>query len=80
MLAGIYCFITMLFTPYADPEPVLAFMALNFVLGCIFGWIDAGRKQRKKEEEEERRAEQDRTNELMREYLEKKLREENENQ
>lgn len=34
---------------------------------------------KKKAEEEERQAEQDRTNELMREYLEKKLREEKEN-
>ena len=31
---------------------------------------------RKKEEDEERQAEQDRTNELMREYLKKKLQKE----
>ncbi|MDE6459708.1 MAG: hypothetical protein K2K52_02585 [Paramuribaculum sp.] len=52
------------------------FIAIMFTIGSIAGWHDYGRKQRKKEEEEERQAEQDRTNELMREYLEKKLREE----
>ena len=51
-----------------------------FFTGCVIGWFDACRKQRKKEDEEERQAEQDRTNELMREYLKKKLQEENDKQ
>ncbi len=75
MMAGIYCFFMLFFFPNVDPVTGLSFISLLFVIGCIIGWIDAGRKQRKKEEEEERQAEQDRTNELMREYLEKKLRE-----
>ncbi len=76
MSSGIFCFVTKFSSPDADPEVILTCIVLTFTTGCIIGWIDAGRKQRKKEEEEERRAEQDRTNELMRHYLEKKLREE----
>lgn len=83
MMVGIPAFILELFHPNAidsvDPESVLMGMVILFFIGCIIGWFDAGRKQRKKEEEKKRQAEQDRTNELMREYLEKKLREENEN-
>ena len=78
-MVGIYCFMMMFFFPKADPVIGLSFIGILFVAGFIIGWIDAGRKQRKKEEEEERQAEQDRTNELMRKYLEKKLREDNEN-
>lgn len=37
---------------------------------------DYRKRMKKRKEEEERQAEQERTNELMREYLEKKLREE----
>ncbi|MDE6650705.1 MAG: hypothetical protein K2K45_12330 [Muribaculaceae bacterium] len=75
MLVGISCFMTLFFgTP--SPQAGLMFIAIMFTIGIIAGWHDYGRKQRKKEEEEERQAEQDRTNELMREYLEKKLREE----
>lgn len=77
MMAGIYSFFMLLFFPNIDPATGLSFIAVIFLVGCIIGWLDAGRKQRKKEEE--RQAEQDRTNELMREYLEKKLREGNEN-
>lgn len=76
VMVGIYGFMSMFFFPSADPEIVLSFTIILFVVGCLIGWVDAGRKQRKKEEEEERQADQDRTNELMREYLEKKLREE----
>lgn len=76
IMTGIYCFMMMFFFPNVDPVVGLSFIAILFVAGFIIGWIDAGRKQRKKEEEEERQAEQDRTNELMREYIEKKLREE----
>lgn len=79
IMAGVYCFLTMFFFPTGDPAMELSFIGILFVVGFIIGWIDAGIKQRKKEEEEERQAEQDRTNELMRQYLEKKLREENEN-
>ena len=78
IMAGIYCFMMMFFSLAVDPGLGLSFIAVLFIVGFIIGWIDAGRKQRKKEEEEERQAEQDRTNELMREYLEKKLREEEE--
>lgn len=78
MLAGIYCFMTLFFgTP--SPQAGLTFMSIMFVIGVIAGWYDYGRRQRRKEEEAERQAEQDRTNELMREYLEKKLREEENN-
>lgn len=76
IMMGVYCFMMMLFFPSVDPVLGLSFIAILFVIGFIIGWVDAGRKLRKKEEEEERQAEQDRTNELMREYLEKKLREE----
>ena len=78
-MAGIYCIFMLFFFPSVDQVTGLSFISLLFVTGCIIGWFDAGRKQRKKEEDEERQAEQDRTNELMRQYLEKKLREENEN-
>ena len=78
-MTGIDCFFMLFFFPGVAPATGLSFIAIIFFVGCIIGWFDAGRKQRKKEEEEERQAEQDRTNELMREYLEKKLREENEN-
>ena len=76
IMVGIYCFMMMFFFPKTDPVIGLSFIGILFVVGFIIGWIDAGRKQCKKEEEEERQAEQDRTSELMREYLEKKLREE----
>lgn len=75
--SGIYCLLMMLFFPGIDPATGLSFIAILFAVGSICGYIEAGRKQRKKEEEEERQAEQDRTNELMREYLEKKLHEGN---
>lgn len=64
----------------ADPQISLWGGVALFFTGCVIGWFDACRKQRKKEEEEERQVEQDRTNELMREYLKKKLQEENEKQ
>lgn len=44
-----------------------------FVMWCRL--MELKRKDREKAKEEERQAEQDRTNELMREYLEKKLHE-----
>lgn len=64
----------------ADPQISLWGEVALFFTGCVIGWFDACRKQRKKEEEEERQAEQDRTNELMHEYLKKKLQEENDKQ
>ncbi len=54
-------------------------MTLTFTTGFVVGLFGYNQKMKKKTEEEERQAEQDRTNELMREYLEKKLREEKEN-
>ena len=63
-----------------NPEGVpLGWLAL-FVVGFIIGWFDYPRKQRKKEEKRKRQEEQERTNELMREYLKKKLQEENDKQ
>lgn len=80
MLVGVYCLVCGLMESIPnDPELAFAFMGSMFVIGFIFGHIDYSRKMKKKEEEKERQAEQDRTNELMREYLEKKLREEEEN-
>lgn len=80
LVPGIYCFIVQFMgTSMPDPRTFLMFMGVMCLIGAIAGWYDYGRRQRKKEEEEERQAEQDRTNELMREYLEKKLREEKEN-
>ena len=77
VMVGVYCFFMLLFFPNGDPATCLMFMVVLFVIGCIIGWFDICRKLRKKEEEEERQAEQERTNELMREYLEKKLQEGN---
>lgn len=54
----------------------LSVVGVLFITGSIGGCIEYDRKQRKKEEDEERQAEQDRTNELMREYLKKKLQKE----
>ena len=45
-------------------------------MGYVWGIIIYDRKREKEIEEEERRAQQDRTNELARKYLEMKLREE----
>ena len=55
----------------------VVYLLFFFALGFIAGILDYNRRQRKREEEEERQAEQEETNRLMREYLEKKLREEN---
>ena len=45
-------------------------------ISCIV-WLLLAARKHKQIKEEERQAEQDRTNELMRQYLEMKLREEN---
>lgn len=65
--------------PIASLGPKLGtlILAVFFIIGFIVGIYEYDRKQRKREEEEERQAEQEETNRLMREYLEKKLREEN---
>ena len=62
----------------ADPELMLWIVAILFIVGFILGLVLYSQKLKKKQEAEERQAEQDRTNALMREYLEKQLREENE--
>ena len=76
-----YYYVACLARNYLQCRPTNKFVGW----GCtLFYWLcyrfDACRKQRKKEEEEERQAEQDKTNELMREYLKKKLQEENDKQ
>ena len=62
----------------ADPELMLWIVAILFIVGFILGLVLYSQKLKKKQEAEERQAEQDRTNALMREYLEKQLSEENE--
>lgn len=73
-----------LFSPHVEnpifslePKLGILFFAIVFSIGFVIGIFEYGRKQRKREEEEEQQAEQEETNRLMREYLEKKLREEN---
>ena len=73
VLAGAYCFVMMFFESGGSPQLQLTFIGILFIIGFVIGLFDYDRKMKKKEEEEERQAEQDRTNELMREYLEKKL-------
>ena len=58
----------------ADPELMLWIVAILFIVGFILGLVLYSQKLKKKQEAEERQAEQDRTNALMREYLEKQLR------
>lgn len=58
-------------------EQTLLILSGLFLIFFIIGIADFNRKQRQKEEEEEREAEQEETNRLMREYLERKLKEEN---
>lgn len=84
IVSGIYSFFAMFWGIVdSDPETTLWGMILTFTTGFVVGLLEYNQKMKKKAEEEERQAErqaeQDRTNELMREYLEKKLREEKEN-
>lgn len=76
---GSYAFINMLFLPNADPAIGLICGGVLFVAGFIIGLFDYDRKMKKKTEEEKRQAEKEQTDRLMREYLEKKLKEEAEN-
>ena len=75
---GGYAFVNMLFIPNADPAIGLIFGGVLFVACFIIGLFDYDKKMTKKTEEEKRKAEQDHNNELMRQYLEKKLNEERE--
>ena len=77
---GAYAFVNMIFLPNADPAIGLICGAAIFVVGFIIGLFDYSRVLRKKAEKEARQAEQDRNNELMRQYLEKKLKEDAENE
>ena len=72
---GGYVFVNMMFIPSSDPLIGLISSSVFFVIGFIFGLFDYDKKMRKKEEEEMRQEEQDRNNELLRELLEKNLRE-----
>ena len=62
----------MLFLPNADPAIGLICGGVLFVAGFIIGLFDYDRKKKKKAEKEQ-------TDRLMREYLEKKLKEDAEN-
>lgn len=77
---GAYAFMNMFLFPYADPAIGLICGAALFIIGFIIGLFDYDRKMKKKAEKEARQAEQDRNNELMRQYLEKKLNEEQNNE
>lgn len=72
---GGYVFVNMLFIPSTDPIIGLVCAAVILVIGFIIGLFDYDKKMRKKEDEEMRKKEQDRNNELLREFLEKKLHE-----
>lgn len=74
-----YAIINMLVAPKADPVIALSFFAVIFIVCFIIGLFDYDRKMRKKAEEEKRQAEKEQTDRLMREYLEKKLKEDAEN-
>lgn len=50
----------------------------SFIIGYILGLIIHYKRTKKLEEEKKRQEKQDKLNEMMREYLEKKLQEENE--
>lgn len=77
--AGGYAIVNMLVAPKADPVIGLSFFAVIFIVGFIIGLFDYDRKMKKKAEEEKRQAEKEQTDRLMREYLEKKLKEDAEN-
>jgi hypothetical protein len=72
---GGYVFVNMMFIPSSDPLIGLVGSAIIFVCCFIVGLFDYDKKKRKREEEEMRQEEQDRNNELLRELLEKNLRE-----
>ena len=77
--AGGYAIVNMLVIPKADPVISLSFVAVIFIVCFIIGLFDYDRKMKKKAEEEKRQAEKEQTDRLMREYLEKKLKEDAEN-
>lgn len=77
---GGYAFVNMIFLPSADPAIGLICGAIIFIVGFIIGLFDYSRVLRKKAEKEKRQAEQDSNNELMRQYLEKKLKEDAKNE
>lgn len=74
--AGSYAIMNMLFFPHADPKICLIFYAVIFLSGFVIGLFDYDKKKRKKEEEARRQAEKEETDRLMREYLEKRLKDE----
>ena len=74
-----YAIVHMFVSPTAAPVIALSFFAVIFIVCFIIGLFDYDLKMRKKAEEEKRQAEKEQTDRLMREYLEKKLKEEEEN-
>ena len=74
-----YAIVNMLVGPKADALIGLSFFAIIFIVCFMIGLFDYDRKMKKRAEEEKRQAEKEQTDRLMREYLEKKLKEEEEN-
>lgn len=70
-----YAVVNMLVAPKADPVIGLSLFAVIFVVCFICALFDYDKKMKKKAEEEKRQAEKEHTDRLMREYLEKKLKE-----
>ena len=73
--AGGYAIVNILFAPQAEPLIGLSFFTVIFVVCFLCGLFDYNRKMKKKAEEEKRQVEKEQTDILMREYLEKKLKE-----
>lgn len=74
-----YAVVNMLVAPKANPLIGLSFFVVIFIVCFIIGLFDYDRKMKKKADEEKCRVEKEQADRLMREYLEKKLKEEKEN-
>ena len=56
-------------------EQVMIFCPIGYIIGFVAFYVDQTMKEKKRLEKERRQAEEDETNKLMREYLKKKLEE-----
>ena len=54
-------------------EQVMIFCTIGYIIGFIAFYVDQTMKEKKRLEKERRQAEEDETNKLMREYLKKKM-------